>query len=553
MRINGTLFVVFTFLALFWAVKLMFGLFLSPAPNISGGEVVSTKGDKIQALLTGEFKRQPRKNPVEGSGKLRCIVRDSSGYPVNGAAIRVVPCAPGGNSIGPETEYPFFWEEHSDKAGLVEFRTLAEGHYYVLASIDGANGITLVSVAGRGAFAEAELSIWPAVPCVGEVRANGAPVKGARVVPVHAANFSGDARAYRYLSVITDENGTFKHPLLPEGAWQFLISAAGHAPVVVGVGADGQYHAEMTDGETLSGRVLREVGERPLNNTKVELQAVDDGGEYYSLRSNGQGYFTFGGLRPGDYTLRLAPGEFRAEMLVSVSSEKLETQPAATPLSRNMKIDPLTGAALATEDSGAPLPASDLSSVMPAVLQLKAQASAALRGRILQAGADVGVSGISVALYQGERREPLASAKTDQAGYYHFKSLAPGNYRLSASREDGRVFLSETGVDVHLEGGLQTSGPVLREALPVTLSGQVIDQNGRPLSEVNIEVSISGLPGGPLCFGTDTSGRFSVAGIHGADKVELWAARFGLESAHFGPVTVGATGLQDILLKFSAP
>lgn len=555
MRINGTLFVVFTLLAVFWGVKLLFGIFLG-APSLppGGNGTVATKEDKIQALLSGEFKRQPKKNPVEGAGLLRCVVRAGDGAIVEGATVRVTPVDPSANPIEAEKEYPCYWEASSGAKGLVEFRTLPEGNFLLLASKEKSYGLALARVDEGGAFTEAEVSLWPSEARKGVVSADGKPVPDARIVPIHAADFPDDSGLYRHLPVKTGPDGAFAHPLLPAGAWQLLVSAPGYAPRLVAADEDGVFRAALERGEKVAGRVVRDEGERPVNNAKVELVAADRAGERYSTRANGQGYFGFDTLRPGDYILRLAPGELRGEMNISVSVQHLEATPAATPLSRNMKIDPLTGAAVATGESALPSPGpAPVAAVAAPTLQLRARTSGALRGRILEAGADVGIAGVSVQLFQPESTVAVAMAKSDQAGYYQFKSLAPGSYRVATDRALGRVFVADgDGGVVVAEGGAQ-SGPIFREVPGVSLAGLVLDANGRPVPEAIIRVRIHNHPGAPLDFGANEAGQFVAIGFHGADQVEVRAVRLGSESAAFGPVTIGPSGLQDIMLRFSSP
>jgi protocatechuate 3,4-dioxygenase beta subunit len=409
-----------------------------------------------------------------------------------------------------------------------------------------------VTVVEGGGFSEAQIALWPAEPRRGEVTAAGLPLADARIVPIHAEDFPADASLYRHLPVLTGPEGTFEHPLLPAGAWQLLVSASGHAPALIQADEDGVFRAELGTGEKLTGRVVREGGDRPVNNAKLEIQARDLAGEVYSVRANAQGYFTVEGLRPATYQLRLAPGELRADLEVLVAPGSQEAQAAATPLSRNMKIDPLTGAAVATDASIAPAP-SPAPAKAPPALQLVAQSAGSMRGRVLEAGADVGVPGVEIGLYSAESVRPVALASSDQAGYYQLKALTPGSYRLAATRTSGRVFLTESGPDVVVEGKSQQPGPILREVPPVSLVGQVLDDDGKPVSEANIVVVVAGYPGGALRFGSDGNGYFSVGGFHGGDQVELWAVRLDRESAHFGPVTIGATGLQDILLRMTAP
>lgn len=550
MRMNGTLFIVFSLLALFWGLKLIAGLVAGPLPPAGvADEAAPTKEDKIQALLSGDFKRQPRKNPVEGAGLLRCMVRDSTGSVASDAQVRVTPCNPAASPVEAEKEYAFFWEGLTKDSGLVEFRTLPAGEFLLLASLDGAHGLARVTVSEGGAFAEAEVSLWPSEPRTGVVTSGGAPLADAQVVPIHAEDFPGDPGLYRFLPVTSGPDGTFSHPLLPAGAWQLLVSAPGLAPKLVTAEEDGTFRAELDGGEKLSGRVVRADGGRPVNNAKVEIQASDRAGESYSVRANGQGYFSFSALRPAGYSLRLTPGELRAEMAVAVSAEPVEARPAATPLSRNMKIDPFTGAAVATDASATPSPGAEAAPQAPPVLQLMAEPSGSIRGRVLEASAEVGVPGVEVALYSGERRNALQIAKSDQAGYYQLKSLAPGSYRLAVLRNGGRVFVAQPEAELVVSAGVQLAGPVLREVASVPLLGQVLDVNGRPVPEAIVKVSIQGYPGEALMVGSDGEGRFEAPGLQGADQVEVWATRLGQESPRFGPVTIGSSGLQDIMLR----
>ncbi|MCC6972111.1 MAG: carboxypeptidase regulatory-like domain-containing protein [Phycisphaerales bacterium] len=218
-----------------------------------------------------------------------------------------------------------------------------------------------------------------------------------------------------------------------------------------------------------------------------------------------------------------------------------------------MKIDPFTGAAVATDASAAPSPGAEAAPKAPPVLQLMAEPSGSIRGRVLEASAEVGVPGVEVALYSGERRVALQIAKSDQAGYYQLKSLAPGSYRLAVLRRGGRVFVAQPEAELAVSAGVQQAGPVRREVDSVSLLGQVLDVNGRPVPEAIVKVSIQGYPGEALAVGSDSEGRFEARGLQGADQVEVWAVRLGQESPRFGPVTIGSSGLQDIMLRLPSP
>ena len=67
----------------------------------------------------------------------------------------------------------------------------------------------------------------------------------------------------------------------------------------------------------------------------------------------------------------------------------------------------------------------------------------------------------------------------------------------------------------------------------------------------HVFVAIQGFPGEAMRFGSDAEGRFELGGFHGADQVVVWAEKMGEKSAEFGPVTIGDTGLQEVLLRLA--
>lgn len=557
MRMNKPLVAIFTVVILFWSARTVMealggGLAPSRAPV---GEDGLSREDRMQALLTGEVKRQPRKNPEEHAGLLRCLVRAGDGAPIKGALVTVRPCDVQPDPLAPPGEYRSYWESTTDADGLVEFRTVAPGEMLVLAASEKLHGVARAVVRENGAFTDTQVDLWPVASLSGTVRGpRSVPVGGARVVPVHAPDFTGDPGPYRYLPALTGPEGQFDHPLLPRAAWQFLISAPGFAPALATPDAEGRYQVTLDAGETLAGRVLREGGGRAVNNARIELRALDGPGERYAARTNGQGFFSFGALRPAPYHLSLSPGELIGGMDVTVDRAVTAAIQAATPLERNMKIDPLTGA-MVDQGGGvqddAPVNVRAVRKVPG--LTLNARAAGSIRGRVLDGAAGGGVAGVTMALFREGADAPESTIKTDQAGYYHLKSLEAGAGRVFALRDDGRVFITEEPVALTVEAGRQTPGPTFHEVLPVALSGRVLDGKGGGVPDVAVRVSVEGWPGDDFVCGTDPEGRFQAVGLLPSDKVKAWAVRLGVESPRFGPVTLGETGLEDVMLRLEAP
>jgi len=501
----------------------------------------------IQEVLSGDFKRTPKKNPDSGAGRLRCLVLDSAGHPVRGASVQVTPMDTNASILEPRPEYREYCEAETTDGGGVTFRTLPAGRFLVVASHGDNHALAPVTVPASGAFGEASLILNTVVPVQGVVRgADGAAVEGAVVVPIHAPDWGGDASVYRALPVETDDEGAFIHPLLPPGDWQLLVAKKNFAPQLVTAREGEPVSVQLGQGVDYSGRVVLETGEKALSGVKVLVQAADATGETYSTRTNGQGVFSVENLRPASYQLSLVSGSHFGQQTIRVTTSGANDDRPATPAARNMRVDPLTGTAVATSSSTTPSVASN--DTAPALPVLTARLAGSVRGRVVTGPAETGVAGVEIAAYSIGASSPIASSVSDQAGYYNVMSLPPGEYTVAPSRSGDRVFSAQLEPVVTVLESQQTAGPVFSEVPTVSLSGQVLS-DGMLAGEANLTLEITGVAGGPWLYGTDADGRFTIGGLCATDQVQLQASHMATQSSVFGPVTVGAEGLREIVLR----
>lgn len=553
MRLSGPILILSSMLAILCLVLYMIGGDRSgiPGGEVLGGAVSSAPSEhSIQELLSGEFKRDPKKNPEAGDGRLRCVVLDETGTPVPGASVQVTPADPGADILAPRPEYRHYWEAETGDGGYVAFRTLPPGTYLVIASQNGAHGVAQVAVPDSGAFGEATLIVAPVAPVRGVVRDEaGAPVAGAVVVPVRAPGWVGDAGPYRLIPVETGESGNFAHPLLPAGDWEFLVSAKSFAPQLVVARGGEPVSVRLDGGRSFTGQVLREDDGKPLSNAKVVLHALDGPGESYTVRSNGQGLLVVEQLRPARYRLTLASDTYTGSLEIDLPKAGRQDAVGATAEARNVRLDPLTGTAV----SAAPSTAAGAGSApaAPVLQTLFARLAGSTRGRVLAGHADIGVPGVHIAAYRAGVMESAATAVSDQAGYYHIKPLEAGTYTLAVAAAPGGAFVATGDGTVAVLAGQQVAGPLFRGAPTVFISGQVLDDGGAPVPEANITLEIGRVGLGRRVYAADVEGRFVIDGLVATDAVRLWAYRLGARSAVFGPVTMGTEGLRAVLLRMA--
>jgi hypothetical protein len=464
--------------------------------------------------------------------------------------VQVTPLDPKASVLLPRPEYPYYWNAETDDQGYVEYRGLPSGEFLIVATRDDRHALGRVHVTEHGAVAEAELRLAANTPLSGTVRdSGGAPLAGAVVAPVAARDWAGDGNVYRHAPVVTDADGKFTHTLLPPGSWEFLVAAEGFGPKLVRPARDGRVDVRLDQGQVFQGRVVRLDGGKPLSNVKLAFTAVDTPGEEYVIRSGSQGHFRLERLRPAPYRIQIDSEVYFGQMEVRLEAAAPVAASAALPAERDMKVDPLTGEAF--PPAGVPR--------RPAVVAAEAPdrprvdfvvgLAGGVRGRVLESGAGVGFAGVEVRVRPIGRAGAERTASSDQSGYYQVKGLEAGDYEAYVPRDGNRVFVASPEGGFSVVAGQQAKGPVFHESVVVAVSGRVLHGTGRSARMPNVVVEITGYPGGALVYAGTEEGGFQVGGLHPTDQVRLRAEWMGQRSPDFGPVTLGASGLQGILLK----
>ncbi|MBX3179353.1 MAG: carboxypeptidase regulatory-like domain-containing protein [Candidatus Hydrogenedentes bacterium] len=549
---SGPIFVISSMLVLLFLVMHLVGRQAAVPPEVSD---TALRRDQVRQLLSGEYHREPLKNPDLGPGRLRCLVRDASGQGASGARLRITPIPPAASVLVPPAPHPHFWEVSADARGQAAIAGLPAGAFLVLATRAGDHAVARVDVGEGSGIAEAILVLSPNAPRAGTVKDRaGAPVAGATVTPLSARDWAGVAEPYRALQAGTDENGAFTLPHLPPGEWNLFVAAPGLAPRAVRAEGAEPITAVLDTGETIFAQLLREGDGRPLGNVKVALRATDPPGETYTVQTSGSGHFTVDHVRPATYALSLISDTYTASASLTVAPGQRAGLVPATPESRNMRIDPLTGTAVATPASGRAPSDSAARETAPAPTPVLAYPAGAIRGRVLDSTQGAGVPGVRVLARGGDAAGAPREAVTDQGGYYHIRGLVPGTYTIWTERWPDQIFAlgSSAVAEANVDGSGTVTGPVFEAAPAVYVSGEVLDDAGNPVADPNIVVEVAGAPDGPYVHAADAGGRFHIGGLHPDDQIRIVARKLSASSSAFGPVSVGPSGLQAVLLRMGA-
>jgi pimeloyl-ACP methyl ester carboxylesterase/protocatechuate 3,4-dioxygenase beta subunit len=234
---------------------------------------------------------------------------------------------------------------------------------------------------------------------------------------------------------------------------------------------------QLTQGARISGRLLRNDGEKPLFNADVIVYREEQGVLRETARVNTDvaGYYQTYGLPPGIYQLSFAPGRF-------ATAEARDYQRAAYPQ---------------------PITISSTSDISVSDVQLVR--GSAIEGRVIDA---IGRSlvRVDVNLLDSAGRV-IESTITDQDGAYRLTGLSTGAYRLSFSSErayvaggcrigsqlryyrDAATLEAATIINVPEAGGITLDDMVLGGELNpgrLSISGRVLGPNDVPLAGASV-------------------------------------------------------------------
>jgi len=420
---------------------------------------------------------------LEGGTEVRGVVVDAAGAPVPGAWVHL---SQRGSDWG-------FHDATSGADGSFTLTGVSEGDYSATAGRAGyaaAGDPTAVSVRGEP---------------VGDVRIKldrGAILRG-KITGLDAASFSKvDVRAVlpgmeSMTTGSVDAEGNYRLEDLSAGSWRVVASlrstgeqARGEVAIEPG-STEAQLDLEFGKGLRLTGRIVR--GSAPVAEANLFLRGTNV--EYVtSSRSERDGNFVVGGLKPGTY--------------------KLEVRQWETGLAYEETIDVATSREIVIE--------------IP---------SARIAGVVVDAGDGEPIPGVTVTLaapgaadepsFLGERR-----VTTDLDGKFRLEDLADGEWRLSAS---GRGYAAASqSVSVQSGRGPEalrltlqaTEGLTLQVRLPSgraprEVQAAVLDPEGRALARGTYATG----EGGTVRLSTVPSGTWDVlVAAGGAGTAALQAA-----------------------------
>lgn len=316
--------------------------------------------------------------------------------------------------------------------------------------------------------------------------------------PIAGAEVSG---SWTFDEIVrSDASGAFSVPAGDTYFRELHVRARGHGKAEIALAetaratdVDGLV-VELAPGWRARGRVLDADG-RPLEGAYVAACA-------YSYRANASDWRGARTGRDGRFALEDLRRDVRYTLFVRASGRGASSYffPSVAP---DVEVLDLEDVRLAPEasirgtvvdDRGAPI----------------ANVGVELRG----ANADRG------RWNDGERAEvsdtylDVRERRTDDRGRFTFDELAPGEYTLAYSSDQGRFVEGET---LHVAAGEEKSGVKLVVARGSSIAGRVVDDEGRPLAQARVSVSsFEGLTEQPERVRTDEDGRFEITGLTGS-------------------------------------
>jgi hypothetical protein len=258
-------------------------------------------------------------------------VVDGGGTAVAGALVSVVSAASAWpRRYGDELGY----EAVTDAEGRFSVEGLEAGTYDVTARLMGlAPGELRDVVAGRK---DLVLTLARGTTLAGTVRdaASGRPLPSFTLA-VFTKRGPLQRDAFAQLSFI-DAQGRYEVAGVPAGSYVVEVAAHGYAPseasVEVAKGASGPVTADfaLSRGATMTGRVVEEGSNLPLERASLSLEGLGTSGGALSLRydalTDAQGNFTLDGLPTGEVSLFVSADKHHSRVVSGIT-----VRPGATP------------------------------------------------------------------------------------------------------------------------------------------------------------------------------------------------------------------------------
>ena len=298
------------------------------------------------------------------------------------------------------------------------------------------------------------------------------------------------------LPVITYEiysaaDGRFRFPLVAPGDYTILFGAMGYLPLppsdptnhifhVADMASPVHFLVQLTPLGRISGRVFDGDG-HPAPNVQIEMLRPRGAGVSINA-TDPEGRFTVIGLRPGSYVLLARP------MLPGSGGDEARRTTIKPPASDDGPR--LTWAATyypgSTDRAGAQMIAVHAGANLTTYdIHLRASEIWRVRG---VATDDVGkpVGGAELSLHSSEPLTgPEAKAKTNADGSFEFTAVCPGDWRILAEADRGKVMWKGTatvsvghedveGVGIHLAAPFTVEGYVELDGARVTSNSSTV-------------------------------------------------------------------------------
>ncbi|WP_224365643.1 carboxypeptidase regulatory-like domain-containing protein [Hyalangium versicolor] len=451
---------------------------------------VAPRSTHISGMKAQRVRAEPTP-PPGGSLRIRGIARDEHGpvagvrvsatWPVPGETLSELPCSldSQGSADGQEEKLPDCLEESS--ARVLELVLAREGEAPVYAeTVTAADGGFVLEGLPEGDFTlwalgeqsaglrsgvkagaqDVELVLDAGLMVGGTVMdSDGQPLAGVALTILHE-------RHTRFFDTLSGTDGRFSVGPLPKGDYGLTAELEGWLPEFrTHADLEGEHEVFLYRPSRLAGRVLREGAPVP----GVEVVVTAEGCRSLTERkvsADGEGRFALEGVGPCVY-------DFVAEQkgLYAVGHVELEPQMAPPEVVLNL------GQALLVEGT-------------------------------VRDEAGQPVEGASVAVNLWGRSSQAWQAVTTQDGHYRLGPMEPGTYALDIERSG---YVDVRDEEYVLELGMEPVEWVLQRA--ATVSGMVVDEEGKPVGDLSLQLSGSG-SGADFEYGdhteTGADGRFSM-------------------------------------------
>jgi len=453
--------------------------------------------------------RDTRKSAKTGNSAVRGqVLLEENQLPVAGAEILFFWRDVNSTSIAYDKDAQ--WTATSDDKGFFRVDKLPSGSFTVIAHHENLAAVSGASLNPREPEdTVVELYLRPMSTITGRVvNELQEPIAGALVL-LGEGKLDGQELYGGNTQAASDADGQFTLNYVPKGIWTLSSKAEGYAVgEKIDVPHDGTgVQLVLKKGGKASGVVMSADSSSPQGNVKLTLYGSGRLNNFEAL-SDSEGKFAFADLADGSYNLQVQRQPYTL----------IGQPPIISIADANTVDDVKITVALGGSITGV---ATDAETGAPIV-------GMAFRARSPQGGSTGG------------------QAETDEDGVYRIEGLQTGNYivrrmwmagyRHGESREDKPASVTL---------GKETSGIDFAVPPGLYLRGRVVDKNGEPLAQVQVEsVDAENLEGETMV--TDEKGRFVHRGFSPGAKLTVTASKMGYSAPPLTNVVMGDADKNDI-------